>query len=474
MPDKNIYNSLLKKIKNKYYELTEKDLEHLKQEYQKDKLKVEQFSFEAIRLYFKENELYLENEEELTEVVSILLSFIDPAKLDEQKLFEYIFHSILVNRSRHDNPEKSLNLIDQYLPEFKNLRLRLLVEKAFVYYQDIKDQENAVQLYNDVLVQARKTGEDKLEADLSFLIGRKYGLEYTSIECCSEAIKYYQKALKFFSKYSDKNSIFMQGILHYEIGFNLICLEKYDEAITSFRKAKELYEDIDQNTGKIYFQLGSIYDTLKNYNIAVSHFEKAYKLLNNQESFFKGGSLFQLASCYWELGNKEKALKVLESLVIEFPDHLIISTYLEQLGTYYRHFKKYDEAIEVLSRAIKNLKKNDADYVTHYIVDVTYIAHCYLQKGEIKKAEEILEDLLISYSDHVNIVFSMVIKADCEIAKGKIISALKFIKKARKNYERNQIQNNLLLEALYNRAKKLRNYIFQERSITYSIIYPFL
>ena len=65
MPDKNIYNSLLKKIKNKYYELTEKDLEHLKQEYQKDKLKVEQFSFEAIRLYFKENELYLENEEEL-------------------------------------------------------------------------------------------------------------------------------------------------------------------------------------------------------------------------------------------------------------------------------------------------------------------------------------------------------------------------------------------------------------------------
>ena len=68
----------------------------------------------------------------------------------------------------------------------------------------------------------------------------------------------------------------------------------------------------------------------------------------------------------------------------------------------------------------------------------------------------------------------MVIKADCEIAKGKIISALKFIKKARKNYERNRIQNNQLLEAWYNRAKKLRNYIFQERSITYSIIYPFL
>ena len=474
MPKKDIFTGLLKRIKNHYYELTEEDLIDIKRRYQQDNLKTEQFCFESIRFYYNDNDLYLENEEDLTEIVSRLLSYINPAKLDEEKLFKYVFHSILVNRSKKENPEKSLKLMDQYLPEFKKLHLRLLVEKAFVYHRDVKDPEKAVRQYNDALLLAKKTGNDKLEGKLIFLIGQKYALEYKSVESCAKAIKYYENSLNVYSKYSDKDSIGMQGRLYYEIGFNLDTLEKYDEAIMNFKKAKDLYENIGRNTGKILYLLASIYNSLENYDIALKYSEKASKVMDSQEIFFLGDCISLEASCHWELGNEEKALEVLKSLVIEFPDHQLISIYLARLGRYYMHFKEYDEAIDVISKAVKKLNKKDEDYISTYIDDLTRIADCYLQKREIQKADEILDELLNSYPDEINVIFSLGIKAESELAKGKIISTLRYVKKTRKLYEQNNILNNMFLKAWYNKTKDLRNHIFQERSLAYALVYPFL
>ena len=468
--DTDLFSSIDEKIKNHFYQLTLDDLKNLKQISKFDYLKVEQFCFDFIDFYFRENDIYLENEEDLTKIIDILLSYINPENLDEEHLFQYIFHRILVNRSKKENPEQSLELIDQYLPRFKKLQLRMLVEKAFIYHRDLNNHEKSAGIYNELLMQANKLGKGNIVGKFSFFIGQKYAL----MKDCVEAIKYYRKALDYYSNYVDKDSVGFKGRLHYEIGCNLDISGNYEEAIISFKRAKEFYENVGQNTGTILHHLGSIYHTLKNYDVALTYLEKAENIIDSRDSFFKADSVFLFAACQWELGNNENALEVLKLLISEYSDHPLINIYLSTLGIYYMHLYKYDEAITVISKAVKKLDEKDIDYKSTYIDNLTRIADCYLQKGEIQKSEQILDDLLNLYPEELNIIFTLFIKADCEFTKGRMISSLKFIKNIIKLNGKHNIQNNLFLSVWSKKAKALRRNIFKEHSIAYALLYPFM
>ncbi len=468
------FHDLLEKIKNRGYELSDEDLSNLQLFFKDNKPKAQELCFDIIQLYYNDNELYLENEEKLTSIISKLLSFMNPDELDEKNLYEFIFHNILVNRSKQEDPQRSLSLIDQYLPNLPTLSLKLMLEKTFIYHHDMNDSASASVIFKEVIADAERFADDKVAGELLYRIGRKYASEWNKHESCAEAIKYFQDALSVYSQYNDPESLFMQGKLYFKIGSNLDTLEQYDDAISNFLKAKDLYEIVNKNTGVILHHLASAYQSQGKLDHAIKYYQNAIDTMDENETFFKGDSFFNLGRSYWDNNQKERALELLEYLVEKFTSHPLLSIYQASLGTDYMISQKYDKAIDIIYNAIKNLNKKEEDYTSSYIEYITRIAECHLEKGEFEEGNSLLDKILNTNYDDIALTYSLSTKARGELMAGNTISALRYIKKTRLHYKRYKNNNNVFLETVYTKSGKTRNYIFKERSAVFAILYPFL
>ncbi|MCF6150520.1 MAG: tetratricopeptide repeat protein [Candidatus Kuenenia sp.] len=127
-----------------------------------------------------------------------------------------------------------------------------------------------------------------------------------------------------------------------------------------------------------YFSTGYFFLLERNWEIAADNFEKANELDPTSERIMK-----HLATCYFQLGENEKAISSLEKLAKQIPQefniHYTLATLYEGVGRIKDAISEYEYA--------RTCKINKLDYV--FLADALYrLANIYIDQGLIEKGAE--------------------------------------------------------------------------------------
>ena len=175
------------------------------------------------------------------------------------------------------------------------------------------------------------------------------------------------KARRFLEKAIEFNP---QDVVAHDLLSSVYTKERnYEAAISSFNKVIEL----DQNRDSAYYGLGIAYLTTKRYQAAISSLEKAVELnRNNKEAYY------HIGIAYEELNDFTKAAEAYEKYVVSSPENPWMG-YL-RLGLSRMELEQYDKAIDVFHKA---LEIEPQDIKTNY-----NLAQAYQKAGQYDNAEK--------------------------------------------------------------------------------------
>lgn len=196
---------------------------------------------------------------------------------------------------------------------------------------------------------------------------------YAKTKKYETAHSYYQKAQKINKTYN---------ILH-EIGFMLICLDKYDDAIKIFKESIALnLNQIDIKQTNYY--LAFSYFKSKNYLKAIPVFKNIIDSVNN-------------AQVYYYLAHSYKNMNDIKSAIQYFK--VVISINTKHFDSYIHLASIFDEQSEYLEASklyekILDFKENDTIYFN--------LANLYYKQGKLEKSFEFYEKISSKDSDSYN------------------------------------------------------------------------
>ncbi|MFC1849967.1 tetratricopeptide repeat protein [candidate division CSSED10-310 bacterium] len=157
--------------------------------------------------------------------------------------------------------------------------------------------------------------------------------------------KQYQEALDIYKRIayvSPKDSLFYEKFVRM-----LMILKKYEEA-------EQVIQDILADGVEKYmwyYFLGLIYEMREDLKTAVTYFEKAFSINNEDRRL-----IVELSYIYYRLGNKTKSTKILEDAVKRFPND---PDYYLYLGEAYLRAEDYQKTLKTFKQGISLDKNNE-------------------------------------------------------------------------------------------------------------------
>ncbi len=200
----------------------------------------------------------------------------------------------------------------------------------------------------------------------------------------NDAYDLIRKAQKLSEKYSDSNHIAVDRFRH---GVFAKKLSKYEEAISEYNKALEIYEaqgnekmkaSLLGNIGNLFFNLDHLDKSIQYHNEAIDVHKK------RNDSVQIAGSLNDLGNSYYKKGLHEIALKCYsDAAEINrlIGNDIWLAYNTQNISTIYTDLKHYDKALKYAQEALV-LKKNGKDpqsLLTSYatIGDIYYLNSDY-------------------------------------------------------------------------------------------------
>ncbi|MBU0992361.1 MAG: tetratricopeptide repeat protein [Proteobacteria bacterium] len=200
------------------------------------------------------------------------------------------------------------------------------------------DKKKVSQLYKDVL----KIDPGNIEAQTEL------GLIY-------DQSRNQEKASQIFQMLSESNMKDTNVLL--KIVKLLLDNERYDDMLIvlgGMTKASKENSDI-------HYFLGMANDKLKNYEAAISHFNKI-----DVKSEFYVKSVLHTSFMYHEMGNTDKAIDILETALALHPED---SELIGYLGSFYEEIGKFTDAERTLK---KGLEIDPNNPIMHFYLGVLY------------------------------------------------------------------------------------------------------
>lgn len=147
--------------------------------------------------------------------------------------------------------------------------------------------------------------------------------QYQTAMKANDPVKAYQTVEKSFSRILDDYSARRMGKIA-GIEFANICFRagEFDKAISLYKTALNDFSNAPFYRNLILSSLGYAFDGKKDYESAVKYFEM---VTTSTDTSLKDLSLYNLASVYEKMGNKEKSKATFARIAAEFPN----STYFE-------------------------------------------------------------------------------------------------------------------------------------------------
>lgn len=263
------------------------------------------------------------------------------------------------------------------------------------------DPEKAVPIYNEVLSVAQKIkNEDGIARGM---LGLAFVNLYTGkYEDC---IRQYEAAAHIFQKLWNIKEM-CNAQLDLSAGFSAI--GQKDSAFYYCMAALKVLETrpYTRELTRAYLNLGTLYNNLKSYDNAITYQTKALNLaIPAKDTAMILNTYSALSLSYDNKENKQQAYDMmhhaLQYLTPNSNKNASIRTY-DQYGYACVGVGKYDDAIAAAEKAISFSKEvND---INHFGSATTTLARAYLEKGNAKKAIELLNDMARTYPEAHNAI----------------------------------------------------------------------
>jgi tetratricopeptide (TPR) repeat protein len=160
----------------------------------------------------------------------------------------------------------------------------------------------------------------KANSRASALLAQSLNQYETAIKADNDPVKAYQAVEKSFSQVVDHYSGRRMGQIA-AVEFADICFRagQYDRAVSLYQAALKKFDDMPFYKNMVLSGLGYAYEEKKDYPNALKYFEM---LNTSPEASQKDVSLFNLATIYEKMGNKEKSKTLFAQIVAEFPNSI--------------------------------------------------------------------------------------------------------------------------------------------------------
>ena len=224
---------------------------------------------------------------------------------------EWLNTEIAVSLGRSGNVKEAIEKLKKTLTMVNeneiNQRIFINSELAWLYGSLEEPQPEEALKYLNV---AKELGRE--DAWLYSQIA--YQLGYNS-ETKNEALEYFDKAIELGG--NDTWIFETKGVI-------LLDLEKYEEALDSFKNAYD-----SSNNGWYLYSMGRCLRGLERYEEAIEILLKSRQISLDEEDVVDGED-FELAHCYIGIGDKENAQKYLDSARDAIIEHGILNDYFKE------------------------------------------------------------------------------------------------------------------------------------------------
>ncbi|MBS1636393.1 MAG: SpoIIE family protein phosphatase [Bacteroidetes bacterium] len=234
------------------------------------------------------------------------------------------------------------------LPTVKTDSAKVMQLIILSEYCDNEDTDTSIIVGNSALDIALKTGKNALISN-AYL---KIGITYQNRSDYQKASVYFFKALKLAENIADYH---IKARIFNSIANSFAYLKQYDMALEYFTKAYDIYKDAHdtKKLGAVLMNLGNIYYT-KNYNSG------------------------DFTTCYHYYHQAEK-------LAEETKDYDLLNSVYGNLALVYSDDKRYNDALSIIEKGMKLAEKfNNKE--NKMFLDY-YAGRTYGHMGQIKKAE---------------------------------------------------------------------------------------
>ena len=235
----------------------------------------------------------------------------------------------------------------------------------------------------------------------------------------NKAIETYDSILKNYpdSLYSD--------YIQYQLGITLLKTSNYDGAIMAFQSLKnnfpnsKLLDDVSYALGLTYFQrqdyksskeifekfqdefkesnlkpestylLGTSLYNLGNFAKAIEVFKNIIRMYNQNTELVQKAE-YEIADCYYQMGNEKEAMERFKILRSKYPDSKLTPEVMWWLGEYYYRHNELSLARRYFSSLIQDFPKNNLIPDAYYALGSTY-AEEYKYEEAINNFKKVIE-----------------------------------------------------------------------------------
>lgn len=281
---------------------------------------------------------------------------------DNAKYEEYVKKAI-VNKDLDE--ETQISLLLPYLQELNgdSARRKEGVQLAEQLAAQHKNNAKVVAFYGDVLAlnDQRELAAAQYKKSLAidpsaYSVWQQLLYSYTDRKNADSLIVYSEKALKLFPN---------QALIHYLNGIGHFNKKEYTPAIRSMNRAIDMQpEDNGELLAEMYSSVGDAYNTIKEYALSDSSYEKAVQLDPKNPTVLNNYSYY-LSLRGVRLDDAEKMSR--QSLQLR-PNE---ATFMDTYGWILYKQGKYEKAREYISKAIEGNTHADATLYDH-LGDVFY------------------------------------------------------------------------------------------------------
>jgi tetratricopeptide (TPR) repeat protein len=194
----------------------------------------------------------------------------------------------------------------------------------------------------------------------------------------TEAIKYLNKANNAFL---EANAEIHRGITYLNYGRLYFDIGEYDLAIEYYNRELEIAEknNLNRRVAVALVNLGAVYYVKSQYKIAIDYYKSAIDIYPGNSGEELGTLLPNIALCYLQLNETDKAKKVIDSSIAHLstqPNDYDLSFYMYVKGYYYNIVGKLDSAEYYCNNAIRlhNLGENHRYYADYNLMKAQIVA----------------------------------------------------------------------------------------------------
>ncbi|OGX14908.1 MAG: hypothetical protein A2166_03430 [Omnitrophica WOR_2 bacterium RBG_13_41_10] len=165
----------------------------------------------------------------------------------------------------------------------------------------------------------------------------------------------------------------------YALGLAYFQKEDYNASKETFEKFLDEFKDSNLRSQSMYL-LGTSFYNLGKFSEAIEIFKNIAKLFSQDTELVQKAE-YEIADCYYQMGDEKKAMERFKTLRAKYPDSKLTAEVMWWLGDYYYRHSDLDLARRYFGSLIQDFPKSDLVASCYYAIGSTYTEEANYQEA---------------------------------------------------------------------------------------------